>query len=107
MSLTRILFSWLYPIGLSLAFMSYVLPLVPAMAPWYFSFPVAGFITWLFREDLIDTFGVHTIFSYTMVKKSYEELTPEQKEKFDGAVKDQESSQDSDTTNGGSNEDLH
>lgn len=78
MNLSRMFLSWFYPAILSAAFVYLVIMNAPVVGSPFIFIPLTIVSTVFFRMDLLDTYGVHTTVSYTMVIKQPEDLTDEQ-----------------------------
>lgn len=78
MNLSRMFLSWFYPSLLSASFVYLVILNAPVVGSPLIYIPLMIVSTVFFRMDLLDTYGIHTTVSYTMVIKQPEDLTDEQ-----------------------------
>jgi hypothetical protein len=80
MSIYRIVMSWLWPALFATTVMRSLVELLPTLAAGYFYIPLSGLMVFLFRETLIDVFGMHTRVTYKMVTMTKEEYMKEKEE---------------------------
>lgn len=78
MNLIKMFLSWVYPALLASGFVYLAIKNAPVLGSPYVFIPLTIVSTVFFRMDLLETYGVHTTVTYTMVVKQPEDLTEEQ-----------------------------